>query len=108
MEEVLKQEIMSNSFPPSPVPNIKSNDVAYAIIDKIDICTDYTDLAGRFSMRSSRCNQYILVGYHFDGNCIYGKAVKDRKAATLIAAWKQLHDIFAKSGAAPNTYVMDK
>ena len=58
-------------------------------------------------MRSSRGNQYILVGYHFDGNCIYGKAVKDRKAATLTAAWEQLHGIFAKSGAAPNTYVMD-
>ena len=58
-------------------------------------------------MRSSRGNQYILVGYHFDGNFIYGKAVKDRKISTLTASWKQLHDIFAKSGAAPNTYVMD-
>ena len=71
------------------------------------MCTTHTDLSGRFPMRSSRGDQYILVGYHYDGNCIYGKAVKDRKAATLTAAWKQLHDIFAKVGIAPHTHVMD-
>ena len=58
-------------------------------------------------MRSSRGNQYILVGYHFDGNCVYGTAVKDRKAATLIAAQEQFRDIFLKAGAVPNMYVMD-
>ena len=98
---------MHDSFSPSPVPNIKSNDIAYAIIDKNDICTAYADLTGRFPMRFSRGNHQILVGYHFDGNCIYGKAVKDRKAATLTAAQGKLHDIYAKAGAAPSTYVMD-
>ena len=107
METVLNKEILHDSFPPSPVPNIKSNDVAYVIIDKKDICTTYTDLTGRFPMRSSRGNQYILVGYHYDGNCIYGKAIKDRKAGTLTAVWEQLHKTFAKAGCAPNTYVMD-
>ena len=58
-------------------------------------------------MRSSQGNQYILVGYHFDANCIYGKAIKNRTATTLTAAWQSLHDLFAKAGAAPNTYVMD-
>ena len=98
---------MLNSFLPSPVSNIKSNDVAYTIIDKNDIFTAYIDLTGRFPMRSSRGNQYILVGYHFDDNFIYGKGIKDRKAATLTAAWEHLHGIFAKAGAAPNAYVMD-
>ena len=81
--------------------------MAYVIINKNDICTAYTDLTGRFPMRSSRGNQYILVGYHYDGNCIYGTSIKDRKASTLTTAWEQLHKMFARAGAAPNTYVMD-
>ena len=58
-------------------------------------------------MQSSRVHQYILVGYHFDANCIHGIATKDRTATTLTAAWQTLHDLFAKAGVAPNTYVMD-
>ena len=81
--------------------------MAYVIINKNDICTAYTDLTGRFPMRSSRGNQYILLKYHYDGNCIYGTAIKDRKASTLTTAWEQLHKMFARAGAAPNTYVMD-
>ena len=58
-------------------------------------------------MRWSKGNQYILVGYHYDGNCILEKSIKDRKSGTFTAAWQSLHDIFAKAGVAPNTYVMD-
>ena len=107
MEDFFKQEIIHDSFPLSPVPNTKSNDVAYVIINKYYIYTGYTDLTGRFPMRSSRGNQYILVGYYYDGNYIYSKTVKDRKVATLIAAWEQVHDMFAKAGVIQNTYVID-
>ena len=34
-------------------------------------------------------------------------AIKDRTATTLTKAWQSLHNIFAKAGVAPNTYVMD-
>ena len=81
--------------------------MAYMLIDRKELSTAYTDLTGRFPVRSSRGNQYILIGYHYDANCIHGIAVKDRKAATLTAAWQSLHDMFAKAGVAPNTYVMD-
>ena len=67
----------------------------------------YTDLSRRFPLRSSRGNQYVLIGYHFDANCIYGLVIKDRKTATPTTAWQQVHDIFAKAGIPPNTYVMD-
>ena len=45
-----------DSFPSSPTPNKKPHQVAYQ------------DLTGRFPVRSSRGNEYILVGYHFDVN----------------------------------------
>ena len=96
LAKVLIEEIKNDHFPASPVPNVKRNDVAYVLINKNDNSTAYTDLTGRFSMRSSRGNQYILVGYHYGGNCIYVKAVKDRKAVTLTAAWEQLHKYLQK------------
>ena len=100
-------ELKNDSLPTSDSPNVKTNEVAYEIINKTAICTAYTDLTGRFPMRSSRGNQYIMVGYHYDGNCILGKVIKDRKSSTLTAAWQSLHASFKKSGVAPATYVMD-
>ena len=107
LEEVFIEELDEDSFPQSPVPNIKTNDVAYILVNKNELSTAYTDLTGRFPMRSSRGNQYILIGYHYDANCIYGIAIKDRTAATLTTTWQTLHNIFEKAGVAPNTYVMD-
>ena len=107
LEEVLKRELLQDQFPTPDQPNVKTQHVIYVIIDKNTISTAYTDLTGRFPMRSSMGNQYILVGYHYDGNCILGHAVKDRKATTLTAAWQLLHSTFAQAGVAPKTYVMD-
>ena len=107
IEQMVTKEIENDAFPLSPSPNTKTYDVVYVVIDKKEFNTAYTDITGQFPMRSSRGNQYILVGYHFDANCIHGIAIKDRTATTLTAAWQTLHDLFGKAGAAPNTYVMD-
>ena len=107
LTDVLNTDIANDCFPPSATPNIQTNEVAYAIINKKEICTAYTDLTGRFPMRSSRGNQYIMVGYHYDGNCILGKAIKDRRSSTLTAAWQSLHETFQRAGVPPATYVMD-
>ena len=40
----------------------------------------YTYLTGRSPYRSSRGNEYILVGYHFDGNTILAEPIKNRQA----------------------------
>ena len=103
MEDALKDDIFQDSFPISPVPTQKTNDVAYMVVNIGELSTAYTDLTGQFPSRSSRENIYILVGYHYDANCILVIAVKDRKASTLTNAWKSLHAKFAKAGAAPNT-----
>ena len=98
---------MNKYFPQSPVSNIKTNNVAYNLINHKELSTAYTDLTGRFPIRSSTGNQYVLVGYHYDAICIHEVAVKDRKSVTLTNAWQHLHDLFTKAGVAPNTYVMD-
>ena len=77
LEDVLKRELLEHNFPTPDEPNVKTKEVIYAIIDKKEISTAYTDLTGRFPLRSSRGNQYILVGYHYDGNCMLIQSITD-------------------------------
>jgi len=46
---------------------------------------------GRFPKKSSRGNEYILVGYHYYGNCILGIPIKNRRGPTITEVWKDLH-----------------
>ena len=94
-------------FPPSPSPNIKCNEVAYAIINRADMSVGYMDGTGRFPQRSSRGNEYILIGYHFDGNAILGQPIKNRSADTLTTAWETIHKQYETSGNSPQIYVLD-
>ena len=94
-------------FSTSPTLNEKTNDVCYAIFDSENIIADYMDLTGRFPKRLSHGNQYILVGYHYNGNYIMGVPVKNHKGATVTEAWQLIHDTFKKAGLPPNTYVLD-
>ena len=68
-----------DSFPVSPSPNIKTHDVAYMIINREDISVVYTDIVRRFSCKSSHGNEYILVAYYYDGNCIIADVLKIEK-----------------------------
>ena len=72
-----------------------------------DLTPAYQDLTGRFPVKSSRGNEYILVGYYPDGNYIHGIPVKNRSATVLTEAWKDLHAIFSKAGTAPAVWVLD-
>ena len=81
--------------------------MAYLIIDHDDLCTGYFDLTGRFPQKSSRNNEYIMVGYHHDGNSGLATTLRDRAAQTIIKGWETLHEIFALSGNAPDAYALD-
>ena len=48
-----------------------------------------------------------MVGYHYDGNCILGAPLKDRRGTTIAEAWHSMHNDFKKSGASPTSYVLD-
>jgi len=65
-------QIEEDYIPMSETPNIRTNKVYYAIINPIEISTVCVDLTGWFLKRSSRGNEYILVGYYFDSNFILG------------------------------------
>ena len=77
IQDVLLQELDNDSFPTSQNPNVKTNNVAYMIIDQDELSTAYTDLVGQFPCRSSSGNNYMMVAYHYDGNYIVGRALKN-------------------------------
>ena len=77
------------------------------IINKIELCTAYTSLSGQFHFRSSRGNQYVMVGYHYDANCIIEEPLRNRTANEITQAWNNLHQTFEQAVISPNTYIMD-
>ena len=98
---------LQEHFPESPTPNTKNHQVAYIVIDKDELNTAYQDLTGRFPIRFTQGNEYILIGYHYNSNCIIAHPVKNRTAQVLPTAWENLQHTFANAGTAPNVWVMD-
>ena len=86
----------------------KTNDVCYVIteLSHRDL-TAYIDLTGRFPFQSSRGNNYILVGYHYDSNAILAEPLKNRTASEITKTWKIINSKYAQAGMQPNTYVLD-
>ena len=100
-------DIFLDHFPASPDPNTKTNEVAYAVIDRSTLSLAYHDLASQFPYKSTQGNQYILVCYHYDANCILTQPVKNRTATCLSEAWQILHNKFNKTGVVPDVWVID-
>ena len=86
LSDALKQDMDNDMFLPSDQPNMKKHEFVYSIIQDSSI-TAYTDLTGRFPYRSSRGNEYILVGYHYDSNAILVQPLGNREAKTITNAW---------------------
>ena len=95
IENSNQNNLHNDYFPPSDIPNVKTNAVYYALVQPEHVSIAYIDLMGRFpKKKSSRGNEYILVRYYHDGNCILGIPIKNRRGPTIIEAWKDLHKQF--------------
>ena len=106
-QDIIRSNSINDCLPSSPSPNQRSNSVIYNVFSTDPTGLGYTDLTGRFPYCSSRGNEYIFVGYHYDANAILAIAIPDRKSTTLVNAWKTLHEKFTAAGVAPDTYIQD-
>ena len=66
-----------------------------------------SDLTGRFPVRSSRGNQYVMVVYIHDPNVILALPLKDRTQSSLIAAHTKLYDKITEKGFVPHIHICD-
>ena len=81
--------------------------MVYMIINKYYFCTAYTDLTGQFPYRSSFGNKYLLVGYHYDANCIIANPLNDMTVTSITKPLTSVHKIFKQEGVSPNTHIVD-
>jgi hypothetical protein len=66
----------------------KTNLVYAVVIDQGQL---YTDLMGRFPVRSSKGNWYVMVCYYYDCNYVKPVSMKSRSASELLKAYKIIH-----------------
>ena len=107
LQDVLEVDISDDAFPLSPSLNILTNEVVYYLTQPEVTGKAYSDLTGRFPHRSSRGNEYLLVGYHFDANAILATPIKNRQAGTIADAWQKQQNKFTVAGIAPHIWVLD-
>ena len=93
--------------PMPPLPNKRTQQVVYSVINRQDLITAYKDLTGRFPIRSAAGSEYIMIGYHYDASCILGHPVTNQTAPVLTKAWEHLQSQFGRAGVASEVWVLD-
>ena len=106
LSEALTEDILKDAFPVSDTPNIKTQEVLYAVFET-NKELGYMDLTGRFPYKSSRGHEYILVAYNYDGNAILAQPLKNREAQTIVDAWTVIHERLTTVGLQPKNYLLD-
>ncbi len=69
--------------------------------------TIYTNQPGRFTKKSSKGNQYIMVLTHIDSNAILTEAMKNRTAGKIIRAYQVLINCLLQAGITPKQHILD-
>jgi hypothetical protein len=82
----------------------KTNLVYAVFIDQGQL---YTDLTGRFSVRSSKGNWYVMIVYSYDCNYIKPVAMKSRSASEWVRACGEVFQKLTSRGFKPKLQTMD-
>jgi hypothetical protein len=79
--------------------------LVYAVL--VDQGQLYTDLTGKFPVRSSKGNWYVMVCYVFDYNYIKVVPMKSRSASEWVKAYDLIHQELASKGFKPKLQTLD-
>jgi hypothetical protein len=99
------QHIRSNSKPPiadEPQTDTESGTkthLVYAVL--VDQGQLYTDLTGKFLVRSRKGNSYVMVCYVYDCNYVTVIPKKSRSAYELVEAYDHIHQKLMVNGFRP-------
>jgi hypothetical protein len=61
----------------------------------------YTDLTGKFLVRSSKGNSYVMVCYIYDCNYVKVVPIKSRSASEWVKAYDHIHQELTAKGFKP-------
>jgi hypothetical protein len=77
----------------------------YAVL--VDQGQLYTDLTGKFPVRSSKGNWYVMVCYVFDCNYVKVFPMKSRYASEWVKAYDHIHQEVTAKGFKPKLQTLD-
>jgi hypothetical protein len=92
-------------FPPQP-ENTTRTHTCFLAVTETKNCV-YTDQVGRLPQPSSKGNNYILIAYDYDSNCIFMRPLRNRKAETLTSAVANIHATLSKGGCKPKFHCLE-
>ena len=87
-----------------PKIQTETDNVYATIMTKKEI---FTDLTGRFPIKSSKGNQYIFILYAYDQNAILSRPIKNREKGTIKTAYKYLLKYLQRKGLHPKLQKLD-
>jgi hypothetical protein len=67
----------------------------------------YSDQTGQMVAPSSKGNNYIFIMYDYDSNAILAEPMQNRKAESLLAAYKKVHQTLRSKGMSPKIQMLD-
>jgi hypothetical protein len=100
-----RQNIRSTSKTPiEDVPITDTNlgtktRIVYAVL--VDQGQLYTELKGKFPVRSSKGNSYVMVCYLYDCNYVKVVPMKSRSASEWVKAYDNIHQELTAKGFRP-------
>jgi hypothetical protein len=79
--------------------------LVYAVL--VDQGQLYTDLTGKFPVRSSKGNSYVMVCYVYDCNYVQVVLMKSRSASEWVKAYDNIHQELTAKGFKPKLQTLD-
>jgi hypothetical protein len=82
----------------------KTHLVYAVVVEQVKL---YMDLTGRFPVRSSKGNWYVMICYYYDCNYVKPVPMKSRSASELLKAYGGIHQELASRGFKPKLQTLD-
>jgi hypothetical protein len=100
----------TSKTPIEDVPTTETNlgtktHLVYAVL--VDQGQLYTDLTGKFPVRSSKDNSYVMVCYVYDCNYVKVVPMKSRSASEWVKAYDHIHQELTVKGFKPKLQTLD-
>jgi hypothetical protein len=91
---------------PTPDTDLGTNThLMYAVV--VDQAQLYTDLTGKFPVRSSKGNSYVMVCYVYDCNYVKVIPMKSRSTSEWVKAYDSVHQELTVKGFKPKLQTLD-
>ena len=92
---------------PDHQPQAAHHIYCFAALADLNSGTIYTDLTGRFPVRSYKGMQYIFVCYEYASNSIHVRPMKSREDANMVETFKNIYGYLKSKNFTPILNVMD-